>query len=147
MTLKSKLFYISLFIIILLSGCSRNVNMLTTYRELDSLLESNKSILAYDLRDFDDCQKGHIKGFMCIVPLGDNKSPQEQVIYNLTNKYSSYSKSQIVVLICSDGKMSKEVAEELNKKGFKNIYYYEGGYEAYVDCKGDKYIPEVGCGC
>ena len=31
--------------------------------------------------------------------------------------------------------------------GFKNLYYFEDGYEGYVNAKGESFEPEIGCGC
>ena len=39
------------------------------------------------------------------------------------------------------------ILEGLSKKGFKNLYYFENGYNGYVQAKGSEFVPELGCGC
>lgn len=105
-----------------------------------------KKEIAYDMRSLELCEAGHIQGFIC-VDYGSSMSPTEQVIHNITNKYSQYKKTDLIILIGDDTSDSQEVAKTLAKKGFREVYYFIGGYDEYVRQKGEDFVPEVGCGC
>lgn len=138
-----KILLICIFVF-LLNGCSRKANSVTEAEKLDELML--EKVVAYDMRSLELCEAGHIKGFIC-VDYGSSMDPKEQVIYNITNKYSQYKKRDLILLIGQNTDEALEVAQQLSKKGFRKVYYFIGGYDEYVKQKGEEYIPEVGCGC
>lgn len=134
---------ITLLFIFILVGCKAQPHEISTAIEFDKIIA--KSVVRYDLRTYEECSDGHIPGFLCID--NGDLSSVEQAIYNITNKYSNYKKSDIIVLISKNTIDAQEAASQLAKKGFKNIYYFRGGYDEYVNQKGDDFEPEVGCDC
>ena len=96
--------------------------------------------LAYDLRTQNECEKGHIKGFLCIRSDEDNINE----IYQEITK--TYKKKAMILLICLDGTESNELALLLTNKGYKNVYYFQGGFLNYISIH-PNFIPEIGCDC
>lgn len=132
-----------IILVIFLVGCSKTSHEIIDATAFDEIV--NRAVVKYDLRSYEECEAGHIPGFICV---GVNDSdPIEQAIYNITNKYSDYKKSDIIVLIASNQGDAKLAASSIAKKGFKKVYYFSGGYSEYVRQKGDEFVPEVGCDC
>lgn len=121
---------------ILLVGCGRNPQMINDYEVFDNIC---KDAIKYDIRSDEDCENGHIQGFMCV-----GSKTNDEIVNNL--KIVSESKKTNIVLI-GEEKDCLYILEQLSKKGFKNLYYFEGGYQGYAQKKADKFIPETGCGC
>ena len=120
----------------LLVSCKEKPNKVSDVQDFESLFEG---AIKYDIRSDEDCEDGHIKGFVC---MGDNSN--EEIIKNIT--LVALSKKQTIILVGEEERILT-VFNELGKKGFKNMYYFDGGYQAYVSAKGEGYVPEEGCGC
>ncbi len=141
--------YISLFLVlaimIFLSGCSKPVQPINSFEEFNKLLQRKfegdfKESIAYDLRDDENCQNGHIKGFMCIM------NEYETINDLLTDIIQIYSKRAYIFIIDANGSDSLKLAELLKEQGYKHIIYYEKGYEQYIVDYPD-FVPEIGCDC
>lgn len=133
-------------ILFLLVGCKAQVQELDFARELDDLLSKRldgdfEEAAVYDLRDGDECYNGHIPGFTCVFY--DNDDTLEVVLSRIE---VLYKKRALILFICEDGSVSKEAADQLVKKGYKNVYYFKTGYSGYV-AQTPNFIPEVGCEC
>ena len=131
---------IAILVIILCSfiliSCNTKPNKINNAEEFEKLFEG---AIKYDVRSDTDCENGHIKGFVC---MGENSD--EELVKNIS--LVSYNKDQIIILI-GDEERVLTVFKALGKKGFKNLYYFDGGFEAYASQKGESYEPETGCGC
>lgn len=137
---------IILCLLVLLVGCSNKPQEITTFQALDDILEKRdegkyKEAVVYDLRDGQVCSDGHIKGFTCIFY---QSSLTIDDVYNNINIV--YSKKALILLMCEDGAISLSLAGRLTEAGYKNVYYFAGGYLEYCQQNKD-FIPETGCEC
>jgi rhodanese-related sulfurtransferase len=135
-----------LIILLILTGCSRKINIVEDYQELDELLikKANgdfKESLAYDLRSSDACNAGHIKGFTCIF-YNSNKTVDDV----FKDILLIYSKKAVIILICEEGRVAEDLAKRLFEDGYVNVQYFKGGYVNYQS-QNLNFIPEIGCNC
>ena len=123
---------LTLIIIILLVsltiGCKSKAKVISDVDEFETLFTGS---IKYDIRSNQECEAGHIPGFMC---MGDLST--DELINNID--IVAKDKEQKIILL---------VYKELGKKGYKNMYYFENGYNGYADKKGTDFKPETGCGC
>ena len=123
---------LSLFLI----SCGGNVEKINDVNLFDSLMEEG---IKYDIRDVSLCEEGHIKGFLCV-----GSEDNDTIIKNIDIISSS---KKINILLIGNEEDVVYILDALSKKGYKNLYYFEGGYEGYKTAKGDSFVPEEGCGC
>ena len=126
------IFTFSLFIV----SCKANPNKISDANEFDLLFSG---AIKYDIRSEEECENGHIPSFMCMGALD-----KDEVIHNID--LVSLDKKQNIILIGNEEDILY-IFQKLAKKGFKNMYYFEGGYDGYVNAKGEGFNPETGCGC
>ena len=122
----------SLFIV----SCKANPNKISDANEFDLLFSG---AIKYDIRSEEECENGHIPSFMCMGALD-----KDEVIHNID--LVSLDKKQNIILIGNEEDILY-IFQKLAKKGFKNMYYFDGGYTGYVNAKGESFNPETGCGC
>jgi hypothetical protein len=145
--MKKWLFLVLMFFLI---GCDQE--KVTVY--LDSDVEAFDEILlnignghtkAYDIRSETSCIDGRIPGFFCMRTVDSEgiEKPLEEIASNLMlligNDYN-----YLIILMDEDGTSCHYLAEILANAGYRNIHYFQNGYESYVLLKGDSFIPEVG---
>lgn len=129
-------------VIILFSACLVLVSCKAKPSKVSDAIEFEKlfeGAIKYDVRSDSECEEGHIKGFVCMGGLN-----KEDLVKNID--LVSKDNFQSIVLI-GEEELILYLFEELSKLGHKNMYYFEGGYQAYVAAKGNDFIPETGCGC
>lgn len=95
--------------------------------------------IKYDIRDENICEEGHIPGFMCM-----GSKEKDTLIKNID--LVAYDYNQVIILIGSEEDVLY-IFNALGKEGYKNMFYFDGGYEGYVAVKGEEFVPETGCGC
>ena len=132
---------ITLFIILLviscaLISCRAKPNKINDVEEFEKLFSG---AIKYDVRDDSECEDGHIKGFVCQGSLSKYKIIENIDLVSLDHK-------QNIILIGEEEDILY-IFKGLAKKGFKNMYYFEGGFLRYKELKGNDYNPETGCGC
>jgi len=113
--------------LLLLTGCAAEKqimdgpDMFLSYQQID--METAKQMMGQDdghvivdVRRFDEYERGHIPGAVCIPneSIGDEQ-PEE--LPNL---------SQIILIYCRSGNRSKQAAEKLFNMGYSNIYEFGG---------------------
>lgn len=129
--MKKIIMVLLLACMLVLTSCAKIVG-LTDVNEFDKIaLDAVK----YDIRPISTYEEGHIPNFM---GMGDSDS--SEIIMDL------YEKSQTIVVIGDDEDVL-ELFAKLKKAGYKKLYYFVGGYEAYMNAKGESFVPETGCGC
>ena len=135
--MKKIIFVLTIFLLsLVLVSCKEKPNKISNVQEFESLFEG---AIKYDIRIEEECEDGHIKGFVC---MGDNDN--DEIVKNIS--LVSLSKDQNIVLI-GEEKRVLEIFDALSKKGYKSMYYFDGGYQAYAQAKGEGFVPETGCGC
>ena len=134
--MKRTIFIIIVCLFCLVLTSCKKPNRVGDVQEFESLFEG---AIKYDIRTEEECESGHIKGFVC---MGDNDN--DEIVKNIS--LVSLSKDQNIILI-GDEKRVLEIFDTLSKKGYKSMYYFDGGYQAYVEAKGEGFVPETGCGC
>lgn len=131
---------LTLIIIILLAsltiGCKSKTKMISDVDEFEALFTGS---IKYDIRNNQECEIGHIPGFMCMGDLSI-----DELINNID--IVAKDKKQNIILIGND-EVVRLVYKSLSKKGYKNLYYFENGYNGYLEKKGLDFKPETGCGC
>lgn len=137
---------IILLFLLTLTGCQVRVTAIADYKTLDSLISDKKAgkftqAVAYDLRAGTDCEAGHIDGFMCIFYY--QTFTIDSLLEHVINLYGT---TTTIILICEDGQTSSSFATSLQDQGYKNVYYFVGGYREYVNQNKD-FTPKVGCEC
>lgn len=132
---KIILLLLLMFICILFACENEKITKVSDINEFDKLINS-EGVLLYDIRKKEECEKGHIPYFMCM-------GLEDDLVENIKLLYST---KKTIVFIGSESDILL-VFNELEKNGYKNIYYFEGGYENYAKLKGDDFVPAVGCDC
>ncbi|MFA6627187.1 MAG: rhodanese-like domain-containing protein [Bacilli bacterium] len=137
---------IGILLLIGLGGCQSKLHSISTYQMWDELIDAKlagdySQSLMYDLREGTNCDEGHVSGFLCIF-YGNNLTIF-QIQFNIE---AIYSKNALILLMCEDGAISQELGDALVAKGYRHVYYYAGGYDAYSHTK-PNFIPEIGCNC
>ena len=137
---KITLIIITLIISIMFLGCHKKASYITDADEFDKLFSG---ALKYDIRDTSSCEEGHIPSFLCMGGISDNDRLVETI------KISAESKDRVIIIISTGDDKARvdEIFKLLNKEKYYNLYSFEGGYENYVQLKGETFVPEVGCDC
>lgn len=134
--MKKIIFLLTFFFCLLLIGCGGNPQKINDVEYFESLFDGG---IKYDIRDVSLCEEGHIKGFLC-VGSEDNETIIKNIDVIAQNK-------KVNIILIGEEEDVLYVLEGLSKKGYKNLYYFEGGYLGYSLAKGESFIPEEGCGC
>lgn len=134
--MKKVLLVLSIIMTCFLIGCKAKYNMISDVDEFDSLFTG---AMKYDIRSDEECELGHIPGFMCM-----GSETEEKLISNIDT--IAKDKYQNIILI-GDKEKVESIFKELSKKGYKSLYTFEDGFEGYANKKGEDFKPEEGCGC
>ncbi len=86
-----------------------------------SLLMKEKPGLLLDVRTQGEIDKGAISGYKHLDFFADNFS----------SELDKFDKSKPVYVYCASGGRSGEAMEMMQKKGFKEVYNLEGGYNSW----------------
>lgn len=118
--------------------------------EFNKILENvgNGKTKAYDLREYEECYAGRIPGFFCsrVYDFVDEDMMLDEIVNNLSILLGK-KKNTLIILVDKDGKDAEYVANKLFEKGFKNIHFFQAGYETYVRLN-PNFVPETGdCEC
>lgn len=134
--MKKLMLLLIILLVVFLNGCRGKIEKITDVDAFDSLFTD---AIKYDIRDDSLCEEGHIKGFLC-VGSKDNDTLIENISIIAKNK-------KVNIVLIGNEEDVLYILDGLSKKGFKNLYYFEDGYEGYVNAKGESFEPEIGCGC
>ena len=88
--------------------------------ELTALINRDNALLV-DLSASNDFQKGHIAGSKSIQPSQ----------FDPENKLLASARALPVVVTCRTGQASADAAKRLKKAGFEQVYWLEGGVQAW----------------
>ena len=88
--------------------------------ELTGLINRDNA-LVIDLSATNDFEKGHIAGSKSVQPSQ----------FDPENKLLASAKSLPVVVVCRNGQASGDAAKRLKKAGFEQVYWLEGGVQAW----------------
>lgn len=92
-----------------------------------------------DLREREDYESGHIKGFIN-VPSSDGEELMKYLQDNKLKKKSIY-------LMCYSGKRAAASVDLLRHNGYRHLTYITFGYNDYMKSQ-DDFIPVIGeCDC
>ena len=131
-----RLLILLIFYCCFLVGCGGKPQMINNVDEFEALF--NEAI-KYDIRSDELCEEGHIKDFLC-VGSKDSDTIAKNIDIIAKNK-------RVNIVLIGDEEKVIYILNNLSRKGYKNLYYFEGGYIGYVQAKGDSFVPETGCGC
>lgn len=134
--MRKILLLILLLISICLIGCGGTPQKISDVEQFESLFDG---AIKYDVRSDEECEAGHIKGFLC-VGSKDNDTLIKNIDLIAKNK-------KVNIILIGDEVDVLYILKGLSKKGYKNLYYFEDGYLGYANSKGDSFVPELGCGC
>ena len=84
-------------------------------------LINRDNALVVDLSASNDFEKGHIAGSKSVQPSQ----------FDPENKLLASAKSLPVVVVCRNGQASADAAKRLKKAGFEQVYWLEGGVQAW----------------
>lgn len=142
--MKRLLIILLLMVSAVLVSCGKEIkiNAINDVNEFDNLI-TEEGVLLYDIRLSSVCEEGHIPYFMCMGPAIENEG-YDSIASNIATIYPDLNKK--IVLIGEDD-IVIDVLNELKEKGYKNLYYYVGGYNKYANDKGPDFVPSVGCDC
>jgi len=102
-----------------LSGLLKKMNQETIpYIYADSLSKIDNKVILLDAREKKEYKVSHLKGALFV---GYNKFNLKKTMKNLPNKEAK------IVVYCSLGVRSEDVAEKLKKAGYKNVLNLYGG--------------------
>jgi len=88
------------------------------YIYVDSLSKINNKVILLDAREKKEYKVSHLKGAMFV---GYNKFNLKKTIKSLPNKDAK------IVVYCSLGVRSEDIAEKLKKAGYTNVFNLYGG--------------------
>lgn len=102
------------------------------YYQLNNLIENRVPFLFFNLGPdvgpwYKSMQKLHVEAWQ--VMLDEN-----QIQHELDSR--KIPKDFAVLLLCPDGKQSVRIAQDLEKKGYTNVYLIDGGYQQMVTDRG-----------
>lgn len=139
---KKILFIFTLCVITLsLFSCKKKeANFFEDTLEFENIFDE---ALKYDIRSTDDCEKGHIPSFICMGGVSDNQKLVDTILVTIQSK----DKSIVIISYENDTDRLNEIFQLLIKNKCYNLYSFSGGYENYVNLKGESFIPEEGCDC
>lgn len=128
-----KCIFISLTVIILLTGCSKNeidnktqgenkisstaegvINL--SAEEAKEIIDSEEHEIVLDVRSVEEYKEGHIEGAI-LLPSDEIKEKVEDLIPD---------KSKTILLYCRSGRRSSIAAKQLSEFGYTNIYDFGG---------------------
>lgn len=112
--------YIIFEVVSWLSGDSLVDKLKISVNQLISLFNHNNGFII-DVRNADSYQVGHILDAVNI--LADSCNPEHPVIKSNRNRP--------IIIVCDTGKRSSVLASHLHKNGIKEIFYLNGGLEAW----------------
>lgn len=132
-----------LLIICFICACDKNgITKVSDVNEFDNLI-NKEGVLLYDIRIKEECEAAHIPYFMC---MGSEKKDEKHLEELIQNIEILYGKNKIIIFIGEEEDILF-VFKELEKDGYKKLYYFDGGYETYANLKGKDFIPATGCDC
>ena len=133
---------ITIFLIsILMVSCKKKeVKYFNDVNEFENIFNN---ALKYDIRNNEDCEKGHIPSFMCMGGVTDNQKLVDTILVTIKSK----DKNIIIISYENDTERLNEIFELLIKNKCYNLYSFYGGYENYANLKGEEFTPEGGCDC
>lgn len=139
-----------LVILFLLVGCGKAVTHVYSDDKIDDFDKILTNIgdgntKAYDLRSEEVCILGRIPGFFCVRTtnnLGEEKT-LDMIFEHLTLLVGD-DYQYLIILIDDDGDDSAYLADLLVAAGYKNVHYFENGYDRYAEIKKDSFVPETG---
>jgi rhodanese-related sulfurtransferase len=88
--------------------------------ELTGLINRDNA-LVIDLSPSSDFEKGHIAGSKSVQPSQ----------FDPENKLLASAKALPVVTVCRNGQASADAAKRLKKAGFEQVYWLDGGVQAW----------------
>ncbi|RDZ26729.1 rhodanese-like domain-containing protein [Lysobacter silvisoli] len=88
--------------------------------ELTGLI-NRENALVVDLSAINDFEKGHIAGSRSVAP--SQFDPENKLLAN--------AKALPVVMVCRTGQASGDAAKRLKKAGFQQVYWLDGGIQAW----------------
>ena len=118
---KIVLFIVIFLLVTCLVSCKEEPTKISNVKEFEELFNG---AIKYDIRSEEACEEGHIPGFMCM-----GSTDLDKLIKNID--LVSLDSNQTIILIGSEEDVLY-VFNGLSKKGHKNMYYFDGGYEEYV---------------
>ena len=96
--------------------------------------------LIIDLREREDFESSHISQSINI-PYVDGSELNQYLI-------SKNSKNKNLYLLCYSGNRAAKTFNYLSELEYRKLFYIAFGYEEYVNCLGDEFVPAVGpCEC
>lgn len=104
-----------------------NLNKIGFY-QLNSLIENRVPFaffnLATDIQSwYSSIQKLHVEAWQILLT-------EDQVQNELESR--KLPKDFAIVFLCPDGQQSSRIAEDLQAKGYTNVYLIDGGYQQMV---------------
>src|SRR5690606_8482344 len=100
------------------------------YISAEELAMPNTQAIILDAREFQKYQVSHIKN---TVFVGYNEFDLQQTTSHI------YNKKQTIIVYCSLGIRSEDIAEKLSKAGYTNVYNLYGGIFEWVNNGFDVY--------
>ncbi|MFD2822931.1 rhodanese-like domain-containing protein [Lacinutrix iliipiscaria] len=88
------------------------------YISIEELTENNTEPILLDARELEEYNVSHLKN---AIHVGFNKFDLKKTTKQLPNK------QQFIVIYCSLGIRSEDIAEKLKKEGYTNVYNLYGG--------------------
>ncbi|MES2802761.1 MAG: rhodanese-like domain-containing protein [Bdellovibrionota bacterium] len=102
------------------------------YYQLNNLIENRVPFLFFNFGPdvgpwYKSIQKLHVEAWQVMLD-------ESQIQAELDSR--KIPKDFAVLLLCPDGKQSVRIAEDLEKKGYTNVYLIDGGYQQMVTDRG-----------
>lgn len=102
------------------------------YYQLNNLIENRVPFLFFnygtDLTPwYTSIQKLHVEAWQVMLTESQTQSELDS---------RKIPKDFAILLLCPDGKQSKRIAKDLEKKGYTNVYLIDGGYQQMVTDRG-----------
>lgn len=148
--MKNKKYLLIVLLLFVIFGCACKKEAITKVKnvdEFDALIQKENALL-YDIRSKDECSLGHIPYFMCMG--SDDKLTESEITElaeNIMIIYSEKSDLNKTIIFIGDENDILLVFKQLEKNGYKNLYYFDGGYSEYAKQKGADFVPAIGCDC
>jgi rhodanese-related sulfurtransferase len=110
---------------LLLSFCSFAQIKVLTVNEFEKQIKATKNLQLIDVRTPQEFEKNHIKGAINI----DVRNQE------FRTEIEKLDKTKPVFVYCIKGIRSKSACYIFNEAGFKTIYHFEGGLNAWIEAK------------
>lgn len=106
------------------------------YYQLNNLIENRVPFIFFNLGEdlapwFTLMAKMHVENWQVRI---DPSQADSQIQADLTER--NIPKDFAIVVLCPNGKQSAEITEDLEKKGYTNVYLIDGGYRQMMTDKG-----------